>query len=616
LLLRWFLKENDPDFKRSHRIFSCGPGPGARQARPVWGSLLVIPLCLVLSAIGSGGTASAQTPQTNDSEEQRRRSQQEAEERKRLQEAPKVSLQEQVLSPSEAEALQGTTLPEETPCFRIEHLVLELPESQTGAGPGRSGVSLSRFRFIQGELDRYSGRRIGYQGLNLIVRRLTAKLLARGYTTTRLGIPEQDLHSGTLRITLIPGVIRAIRFADPSTSGTWRSAFPARPGDLLDLRALEQGLEQMKRVTSQDVDIQIVPGDQPGESDVVLAVRRGKAWKVTATVDDSGSESTGRMQGTLNLALDNPLGLSDLFNVSVSHDLNGHEDRYGTKGSGAYYSVPWGFWTFTGNASQYDYHQTLAGASQAFVSSGKSSDVALTLGYLFHRNQSQKDTFQLRTGMRNGHSYLDDTEIEVQRRANSYCELGWVHKQYLGPAQLDVTLAERWGVPWFGAQPDFPGQAPGSPTFYYRITTLEATVMAPFTLGGRAVRYTGTLRGQTTPNTLYATEMFLIGNRWTVRGFDGNLTLAGEKGALSRNELETSLGPRWLMGFVALDGGRVYGPSTQGLLGKSLVGGVFGLRGAPFPGLNGEAFLGGPLAQPAQFPNRWPVCGFSLSYQY
>jgi hemolysin activation/secretion protein len=465
-------------------------------------------------------------------------------------------------------------------------------------------------------MDQYSGRCIGYQGLNLIVRRLTAKLLARGYTTTRLGIPEQDLHSGTLRITIIPGVIRAIRFADPSTSGTWRSAFPARPGDLLDLRALEQGLEQMKRVTSQDVDIQIVPGDQPGESDVVLAVRRGKAWKVTATVDDSGSESTGRMQGTLNLALDNPLGLSDLFNVSVSHDLNGHEDRYGTKGSGAYYSVPWGFWTFTGTASQYDYHQTILGASQAFVSSGKSSDVALTLGYLFHRNQSQKDTFQLRTGMRNGHSYLDDTEIEVQRRANSYCELGWVHKQYLGPAQLDVTLAERWGVPWFGAQPDFPGQAPGSPTFYYRITTLEATVTAPFTLGGRAVRYTGTLRGQTTPNTLYATEMFLIGNRWTVRGFDGNLTLAGEKGALSRNELETGLGPSWLMGFVALDGGRVYGPSTQGLLGKSLMGGVFGLRAAPFPGLSGEAFLGGPLAQPEKFPNRWPVCGFSLSFQY
>ncbi|WP_196302056.1 POTRA domain-containing protein, partial [Ralstonia solanacearum] len=34
--------------------------------------------------------------------------------------------------------------------------------------------------------------------------------------------------------------------------------------DLLNLRDLEQGLEQMKRVASQDVDMQIVPTDVPG----------------------------------------------------------------------------------------------------------------------------------------------------------------------------------------------------------------------------------------------------------------------------------------------------------------------------------------------------------------
>jgi hemolysin activation/secretion protein len=90
--------------------------------------------------------------------------------------------------------------------------------------------------------------------------------------------PEQDLSAGTLTMVLLPGIIRAIRFADPARQSQWRNAFPAAPGDLLNLRDLEQGLEQMKRLPSQDVDIDIMPGGQVGESDVVLRVKRGKPW--------------------------------------------------------------------------------------------------------------------------------------------------------------------------------------------------------------------------------------------------------------------------------------------------------------------------------------------------
>ncbi|WP_261510897.1 ShlB/FhaC/HecB family hemolysin secretion/activation protein, partial [Burkholderia multivorans] len=85
-------------------------------------------------------------------------------------------------------------------------------------------------------------------------------------------------------------------------------------GELLKLRDLEQGLEQMKRVSSQDVSMQIVPAELPGESDVVLDVKRGKPWTVVASVDNSGTRATGKLQGNLSLGIDNPLGLNDIFN--------------------------------------------------------------------------------------------------------------------------------------------------------------------------------------------------------------------------------------------------------------------------------------------------------------
>jgi hemolysin activation/secretion protein len=64
------------------------------------------------------------------------------------------------------------------------------------------------------------------------------------------------------------------------------------------MRDLEQGLEQMKRVASQDVDMKIEPTDTSRESDVVVSVRRAKPWTFVASVDNSGTESDGQMAAT------------------------------------------------------------------------------------------------------------------------------------------------------------------------------------------------------------------------------------------------------------------------------------------------------------------------------
>lgn len=74
----------------------------------------------------------------------------------------------------------------------------------------------------------------------------------------------------------------------------------------------------MKRVPSQEVDIQIAPSEVPGESDVMIQVKRSKPWKLIGTFDDSGANSTGKNQAGLHFALDNPLGLSDLFVLAIT----------------------------------------------------------------------------------------------------------------------------------------------------------------------------------------------------------------------------------------------------------------------------------------------------------
>ncbi len=68
--------------------------------------------------------------------------------------------------------------------------------------------------------------------------------------------------------------------------------------------------------------MEIVPGDNPGESDIVITRKQAKMWRLGLSLDDSGTETTGRYQGGVTLSLDNPFSLSDLLYFSASHDLD------------------------------------------------------------------------------------------------------------------------------------------------------------------------------------------------------------------------------------------------------------------------------------------------------
>lgn len=550
--------------------------------------------------------------ETTDTEELRNRARKEALERERLQKAPSVNLQGEI---PQAGIYQLPAA--ETPCFTVNAFVLEVPSTLSSAAQryGASKLPLDAFRFAQDFLEQYKGKCIGHEGINTLVKGVTAKIIERGYSTTRVGIPEQDLLSGTLKLTLIPGIIHELRFADPKTAGTWKNAFPTSAGKILNLRDLEQGLEQMKRATSQDVDMQIVPAGNLGESDIVISVKRTKPWKAIINLDDSGAKGTGKTQAGLQLGWDNLLGADDLFSIGTSTDADRNNYMRGTSGDNLSYSIPFGYWTSTVSASDYMYHQRIVGTASSFVSSGKTQNLEAKVSYLFYRDQFSKSSLQFRTARRWSHSYVDDTEINVQYRDTTLAELALIHKHNIGQAQIDATFAYRKGVPWFGAQVD-PVNLPGSsPRYNYTLETLDVTLTMPFTVKERQFSYTGTIRAQNSNSTLYATEWFSIGNRWTIRGFDGESPLSSEKGFFLRNELGIPITNTAQSAYVGLDFGKVYGDNTAMLLGDKLAGFVAGLRGSLAKGVMYEVFAGMTLYKPKQYPTDQPAAGFSLIYQ-
>ncbi|WP_034176469.1 ShlB/FhaC/HecB family hemolysin secretion/activation protein [Burkholderia ambifaria] len=545
--------------------------------------------------------------------DQQARQQEEARERERTVSAPGVRS-------SVAASADYPELPNETPCFRIDRFIVNVPDALPDGlkAQGVSALPMDRFAFAREWLEHYTGQCVGKQGLDVLVKALSQDILSRGYITTRVLLPEQDLSTGTLKVSLIPGVIRHVRFADEKLRGTWKTAFPTRDGELLNLRDLEQGLEQMKRVTSQDVSMQIVPADVPGESDVVLDVKRGKPWTVVASIDNSGTRATGKLQGNLSIGIDNPLGLNDIFNVGVSQDLELGDKRLGSHGWNGFYSVPWGYWTATLSAYTNTYYQQIAGVNQTFVASGNSKTVDFKLNRVLSRSQNDVFGGYVRLSRRFGQSFIEDTEIPQQRRNNTFIELGLTDRHYFGGAQFDGTLAYRQGIGTFGAQDDLLA-GDGGPTYRYKMAVLDANLSVPFAIAQQPFRYVTIFHGQYTGNTLYYIDNLTISSRYTVRGFDGETMLAAARGFYWRNELQMPIGQTGQAIYAGLDYGRVCGPQPVALVGTQLAGAVVGVKGSVatrFGGYGYDLFAGTPVYKPSGFPTARVTVGFQVTAQF
>jgi hemolysin activation/secretion protein len=523
------------------------------------------------------------------------RQQEQLRQRRQAQEtAPEVWLQAPVL------ADQTRLATDEQPCFVIQQIIWDKP-------PGFAWLDEA----IKGHDDAPLQRCLGAKGIALVVKRAQDALVAQGFITSRVLAPAQNLSAGVLNLTLIPGRIAAIRLAPSSNPRANPSqAIPAQAGDLLNLRDIEQGLENLQRVPTAQADIQIVPTQgelaQPGQSDLVVAWQQSQPFRVNLSLDDSGTQATGRYQTSLTLSYDHWWAANDLFYITLGRDAHGAAS-HGTDNQALHYSIPWGYNLLALTAYRSNYHQTIAGVTQNYVYSGTSQGYGLELMRVVQRNATGKTTLQLQAFMRESRNFIDDAQIQVQHRRVGGWEVGLSHTSAWGPLALQSSFKRKRGSGAFGSI-RAPEEAFGEGTSRFELSTAELNLTWPFTWGATPWRYSGLWRGQANHTALSPQERFAIGGRYSVRGFDGESSLSGERGWYLRNELGVLVGSGQI--YLGMDVGEVAGPS--GLVGQRLGGGVLGWRGQ-LGALQYDLFLGGPIHHPQAFKTANTVAGLSLS---
>lgn len=141
---------------------------------------------------------------------------------------------------------------DENPCFVIRKVHLD------GRHADKFATSLADI--IDGKDSAYGlespiGRCLGAQSVQALAVRLQDLFIEQGYVTTRVLVTPQDISSGNLTLTVLPGIVSAIRRSDTSDirAHFW-NAVPITEGAILNLRDLEQGLENLRRLPTAQAD--------------------------------------------------------------------------------------------------------------------------------------------------------------------------------------------------------------------------------------------------------------------------------------------------------------------------------------------------------------------------
>ncbi|MGP3590294.1 ShlB/FhaC/HecB family hemolysin secretion/activation protein [Vagococcus sp. WN89Y] len=439
--------------------------------------------------------------------------------------------------PRASQAAPG--LPATGPCFDIHTITLD-------------GVMLISAKAQQKLISPWQNRCLDMAKINALTAAISDWYISRGYITSRAFLTEQDLSHGELHIVVLEGKLKQIRLEGKSPR-MLKMVFPGLEGKVLNLRDIEQGMEQINRLRSEPVQIEILPDSEPGYSIVNLTTTPEFPLSVSLSLDNSGQKSTGEKQLNGSLTGNNLLGLADKWFVSGGRSSD-FASAYDAQNFQAGVSLPYGYSLLDYSYAWSNYRTTIMNMGFPWISTGDTRTHRLNASRVVFRNGNIKTALVAGVTQRSSRNWLNDAPLSSSTRKLSSLQLGISHTQKLFGGVATFNPVWSHGMPWFGAETD-EGKTGDVPRAQFRKWSLSASFQRPLT---NDVWWLSSLYGQWSPDRLYGSERLTIGGESSVRGFKEQY-LSGDNGGYWRNELNYSLFTLPVLGqistTVALDGG-------------------------------------------------------------
>lgn len=464
----------------------------------------------------------------------------------------------------------------------------------------------------------FSNRCLGVSDIEAALALITKDYIDRGYVTTRAYLPAQDLRSGTLEITVIEGTIERYQVDTPRPESVWvPGAFPAAPGEPLNLRDLEQGIDQVNRLASNHATLDLKPGDKPGQSVVVVHNPSQRPVNLYLSYDNYGTSATGRDSVSSTVSFDSILGFNELILLTHRQSVP-NSSSHASNADALQVSVPFGYNVFTFGASRSTYDNSIGLPSgNSLLANGETATYNGTLDRVIFRNQASRISASAGLTVQEAKNYFGGQYLDIASRKLVYSDIALSGFTAVAGGVANGRLGYIRGLPSLGALHD-PENLPGdAPHAQFGKLTLDLGFNRGFKLGSRPFTWSSQFSLQQAFDTLYGSQQFLLGGMGTIRG-SRNSTLSGDNGYLWRNELglpwSSDIGNTVLRGriYAAYDFGYVSN-RAQGVPSGSMGGVTLGASIA-WKAANLDVFAARVIHRPVGFEREGTQYGIRLSF--
>ncbi|MBD8572141.1 ShlB/FhaC/HecB family hemolysin secretion/activation protein [Pseudomonas syringae] len=413
--------------------------------------------------------------------------------------------------------------PADTRCFTIDRIELKGADSLSAA---------ERDDLIKP----YIGQCLGVPQLNELLKVITDHYIEKGLVTTRAYLPQQDLSKGDLQVLVIEGKLENLRGAADSGLSARELAmtFPGQEGTMVNLREIEQMVDQLNRLPSNQAQMELTPGEAVGGSDVVVKNTPQKPWRANLSRTNEGQRSTGEQQWNAGLEWDNPLGLADQFSLRGGHDAISDRQK-ASRNASLSYSMPWGWWTFSYLYSTSEYRSVAQASNIDFKQDGDSQNHQFRAERVVHRDALSKTSLNAGLAYLRTNNYVEDSKLALSSNRITEAQFGINHGRRIGSAFLNIDLGMQQGIGALDAQGNHdPG--PGQADARYRKYTGTLSYLQPFQLWGEKLTFTSLATGQRSEDVLFSPQRQSLGGSSSVRGYKDQF-LSGDSGGYWRNEV-------------------------------------------------------------------------------
>jgi len=440
------------------------------------------------------------------------------EQRRRLEELKEL--------PGKAAQPAPATAPADARCFPIKDIELKGADSLSDGEKNRL-------------LKPYIGQCLGVTQLNELLKVITDHYIEKGLVTSRAYLPQQDLSGGHLKVLVVEGRLEGLKGAEGSqlSERELGMAFPGQSGELVNLREIEQMVDQLNRLPSNQAQMELSPGKNVGGSEVLVKNTPQKPWRVGLSRSNDGQRSTGEQQWGTTFDWDSPLGLADQLMLRGGHDAV--SDHLHTSNNALLnYSVPWGWWNFSYTYSQSEYRSQAQANGFNFKQTGDSENHQLRAERVIHRDALSKTSLSTGLSYLRTNNFIEDSKLKLSSNRISEAQFGINHGRRVGSAFVNLDLGMQQGIGAFDAQGNGdPG--PGEPNARYRKYTATASYLQPFKLWGESFSFSSLMTGQRSEDVLFSPQRTSLGGQSSIRGYKDQ-SLSGDSGGYWRNELRWS----------------------------------------------------------------------------